>query len=186
MRILSAETAAVIVDVQQRLFPHMHEKESLETKLNTLIRGLKLLAVPLIVTQQYSKGLGPAISSLQEALGWAPAHDRENFIEKIAFSCWDEPVFRQALEATERKRILLAGIEAHVCMLQTAVDLQAAGYTPVVLEDCTSSRRAGDKLIAFQRLAREGILVSTCESILFELTRSAGTDTFKAISRLVK
>jgi nicotinamidase-related amidase len=85
-----------------------------------------------------------------------------------------------------REFVLLAGIESHVCMLQTAIDLKAGGFTPVVIEDCTSSRRKNDKHIALKRLHAENILISTYESILFELTREAGTDTFKTISRLVK
>jgi nicotinamidase-related amidase len=108
------------------------------------------------------------------------------YIEKTAFSCWDEPRFPPALEALGRPCVLLAGIETHVCILQTAVDLKQAGFLPVVVEDCTSSRRERDRRIAVQRLQTEGILVSTCESILFELTREAGTELFKGISRLVK
>lgn len=206
MRIILEQTSALLIDVQERLFPHMYEQETLEHNLPILLTGLRILGVPLLVTQQYTKGLGSTIPALQETLGWTtssafaaqkraastdpagtpvPTGDAP-YIEKIAFSCFDEPAFTKAFEALGRKRILLAGIEAHVCVLQTAVDLQQAGYTPVVIENCTSSRRENDKRIAFERLRAEGILVSTYESILFELTREAGTDTFRAISRLVK
>jgi nicotinamidase-related amidase len=206
MRIILEQTSALLIDVQERLFPHMSERETLEHNLPILLTGLRILGVPLLVTQQYTKGLGSTIPALQETLGWTtssafaaqkraastdpagtpvPTGDAP-YIEKIAFSCFDEPAFTKAFEALGRKRILLAGIEAHVCVLQTAVDLQQAGYTPVVIENCTSSRRENDKRIAFERLRAEGILVSTYESILFELTREAGTDTFRAISRLVK
>ena len=206
MRIILEQTSALLIDVQERLFPHMYERETLEHNLPILLKGLRILGVPLLVTQQYTKGLGSTIPALQETLGWTtssafaaqkraantdsagtpvPTGDAP-YIEKIAFSCFDEPAFTKAFEALGRKRILLAGIEAHVCVLQTAVDLQQAGYTPVVIENCTSSRRENDKRIAFERLRAEGILVSTYESILFELTREAGTDTFRAISRLVK
>jgi nicotinamidase-related amidase len=199
MRIILEKTTAVLVDVQERLFPHMHERELLLRNLSILLRGLKTLEVPLLVTQQYTKGLGPTIPSIREILGWKSEHTHHDgkpnnsrpgeatlYIEKTAFSCWDEPTFRQALSALSRERVLLAGIESHVCMLQTAIDLKHAGFTPVVVQDCTSSRRENDKHMAVQRLHAEGILVSTYESILFELTREAGTDTFKAISRLVK
>jgi nicotinamidase-related amidase len=192
MRILREKTAAVLVDVQERLFPHMYEREMLDRNLPILLNGLKLLGIPLLVTQQYTKGLGATIPLLREALGWnadpAPAADpgASRYIEKIAFSCWDEAAFRQAFASLGRECVLLAGIESHVCMLQTAVDLQEAGFTPVVIENCTSSRRENDKRIALQRAHAEGIRVCTYESILFELTREAGTDTFKAISRLVK
>jgi nicotinamidase-related amidase len=212
MRIIIEQTSALLIDVQERLFPHMYERETLGQNLSMLLKGLRILGVPLLVTQQYTKGLGPTIQSLQETLGWttnsafpdqksaaSPDPDATPtltatpvpaectpYIEKIAFSCFDEPAFAKALEALGRKRVVLAGIEAHVCVLQTAVDLQQAGYTPVVIENCTSSRRENDKRIAFERFRAEGILVSTYESILFELTREAGTETFKAISNLVK
>jgi nicotinamidase-related amidase len=212
MRIIIEQTSALLIDVQERLFPHMYERETLGQNLSMLLKGLRILGIPLLVTQQYTKGLGPTIPSLQETLGWTTSSafpDQKSaaspdpdatptltatpvpaectpYIEKIAFSCFDEPAFAKALEALGRKRVVLAGIEAHVCVLQTAVDLQQAGYTPVVIENCTSSRRENDKRIAFERFRAEGILVSTYESILFELTREAGTETFKAISNLVK
>lgn len=212
MRIILEQTSALLIDVQERLFPHMYERETLQQNLPMLLKGLHTLGVPLLVTQQYTKGLGPTIPSIQQILGWTnssesvarrsaaipdpagppvaaatpvPAGDA-SYIEKIAFSCLGEPAFTKALEALGRKTVVLAGIEAHVCVLQTAVDLQQAGYTPVVIEDCTSSRRENDKRIAFERFRSEGILVSTCESVLFELTREAGTEIFKAISNLVK
>ncbi|UCF97502.1 MAG: isochorismatase family protein [Spirochaetaceae bacterium] len=200
MRIIREQTAAVLVDVQDRLFPHMFERDTLQHNLSILIRGLEVLDIPLLVTQQYTKGLGPTIPSIRETLGWAadpgstPTEKpsvgtpsvAKPYIEKIAFSCWDEPAFRQAFTALDRPRVLLAGIESHVCVLQTAIDLNEAGFTPIVIENCTSSRRETDKRVAFLRLQAEGILVSTYESILFELAREAGSDTFRAVSRLVK
>jgi nicotinamidase-related amidase len=206
MRIILEQTSGLLIDVQERLFPHMFERETLEHNLPILLNGLGILGVPLLVTQQYTKGLGPTIPLLQETLGWTtrfavaaqersasadpaalPAPTSETpYIEKIAYSCFEEPAFTKALKGLGRQRVLLAGIEAHICVLQTAVDLQQAGYTPVVIENCTSSRRENDKRIAFERLRAEGVLVSTYESILFELTREAGTETFRAISQLVK
>jgi len=194
LRILREQTSALLVDVQERLFPHMYESDCLEASLPVLLKGLEVLDIPLLVTQQYTKGLGPTIPKIQEVLGWNRDIQRSDpapyvgrpYVEKIAYSCWGEPAFRDAFTALDREQVLLAGIESHICILQTAIDLKQAGYTPVVIEDCTSSRRENDKRIALQRLQAEGILISTCESILFELTREAGTDTFRAISRLVK
>jgi nicotinamidase-related amidase len=176
----------------------MFERTTLERNLPILLQGLKTLELPLLVTQQYTKGLGPTMPEIREILGWnqqglsgdggAEAHDdtATSHIEKIAFSCWGEPAFREALEKLGRKQVVLFGIESHICVLQTAIDLQAFGYTPVVIEDCTSSRRESDKRIAFRRLQTEGILVSSVESILYELMREAGTETFRAVCRLVK
>jgi nicotinamidase-related amidase len=194
LRIVREQTSALLVDVQERLFPHMFERNALERNLPILLRGLEVLDIPLLVTQQYTKGLGPTISMIQDTLGWKrddlhsadPPTIGKPYVEKIAFSCWGEPAFRQALTELERERVLIAGIETHICVLQTAVDLKQAGYTPVVIQDCTSSRRGNDKRIALHRLQAEGILISTCESILFELMREAGTESFRAISRLVK
>jgi nicotinamidase-related amidase len=198
MRIFPEHTCALLIDVQERLFPHMFERTTLERNLPILLRGLEALEVPLLVTQQYTKGLGSTIPEIRNTLGWnvdgssdgggANSHGDKTrpYIEKIAFSCWGEPAFREALEKLERKQVVLFGIEAHVCVLQTAVDLNDSGYTPVVIEDCTSSRRESDKRTALRRLQHEGIPVSSLESILFELMQEAGTDTFRAISRLVK
>jgi nicotinamidase-related amidase len=182
------------VDVQERLFPHMQGRDELETRLLILVRGLKILGVPLLVTQQYTQGLGETIPSLRAALGWASASGGgiaeaplpSSPIEKRAFSCCDDPGFSSALAASGRPRVIIAGIEAHVCVLQTALDLQADGYTAVVVADCVSSRRLSDREVALRRMQSEGVLLTTCESILFELARTSAAQSFKAISRLVK
>jgi nicotinamidase-related amidase len=107
-------------------------------------------------------------------------------IEKTAFSCCDEPAFTSALAALHKQFVLIAGIESHVCVLQTVIDLLERGYQPVLVEDCVSSRKEGDKDISVHRMLKEGALVTTYESILFELCRFSGTDAFRAISKLVK
>ena len=147
-----------------------------------LLEGCRALGLPIIVTQQYTRGLGPTIPELLEAL---PQDAREP-VEKITFSCCEEPRFMERLEASGRQTVLLCGIEAHVCVAQTAVDLREAGYRPVVVADCVSSRRPLDRDTALERMRQEGVLVTTAESLLFELTRRAGTDLFRTISRLVK
>ena len=180
MRINREGCVAVVVDIQERLFQVMHGKDDLLKKCLVLLEGLKVLEVPILVTEQYPRGLGPTIEPLKQVLESSTA------IEKIAFSCCDEPEFISSLEHLTRKNVIICGIEAHVCVLQTVVDLVEGGYTPVVVADCTTSRHAGDKSVALERIRAEGALVTTCESILFELARVAGTDTFKTISRLVK
>jgi nicotinamidase-related amidase len=180
MRILSDGTLSVIIDVQERLFPHMAEGELLKKNLLILIEGLKVLDIPVLLTQQYTRGLGPSLSEIAVAL---PAVSP---IEKMTFSCCGEPVFMLELEKNRRKTVLLAGIETHVCVLQTALDLFAAGYQPVVIKDCVSSRKLIDKETSLARMFQEGVLFTTVESVLFELTRTSGNDTFKAISKLVK
>jgi nicotinamidase-related amidase len=180
MRILREETVSLIIDVQERLFPHMAEGVLLKKNLLILIEGLKVLDIPLILTQQYTKGLGPSLPEIREAL---PAVSP---LEKMTFSCCDEPVIMQELKTFQRKNVLLAGIETHVCVLQTALDLLSAGFQPVIIRDCVSSRKLSDKETALVRMQQEGVLFASAESVLFELTRASGNDTFKAISKLVK
>jgi nicotinamidase-related amidase len=180
MKIYREDTAAVVVDMQERLFPHISGHELLERKIISLIKGLQILKIPLIVTQQYTKGLGPTIPGVAEVLNeYQP-------IEKISFSCCGEPAFMELLKQLEKPFVILLGIEAHVCVLQTALDLLDDQYIPVIIEDGVSSRNMNDKKIAMNRLWNEGALISTSESILFELCGKANTDEFKAISKLIK
>jgi hypothetical protein len=180
MRIKREDSAGLVIDIQGKLFPHMDDKEGLLRKCLMLIEGLKVLNVPLVITEQYPKGLGATVDDIAVLLAQDP------LIEKIAFSCCDEPAVLQNAVMQDNKTIIICGIEAHVCILQTVVDLHAAGFTAVVVEDCISSRNPEDKRVAVERMRTEGAVITTCESILFELTRVAGTDEFKAISRLVK
>jgi isochorismate hydrolase len=180
MRFEADKCVGVIVDVQERLFTFMQRKERLEKNLIILIKGLKVLGVPLLKTQQYTSGLGPTIDSVDDALGGLPV------IEKLSFSCCEEPLFNKALEGVGRKHVILAGIESHVCVLQTALDLVHDGYVPVVVEDCISSRKDSDKTTAILRMQAEGVRLASCESILLELCREAGSEAFKEILRLIK
>jgi len=180
MRILKERTAALVIDVQERLYPFIFENEKLTRNMTTLIEGLKIIGVPIFVTEQYVKGLGPTIEPVANLLGTHP------HIEKMTFSCCDEPRVMEGIAVTGKENIILAGIESHVCVLQTAIDLKRNGYQPVVVEDCVSSRRENDKRIAIERMRHEGVIITTCESILFELLRYSGTEQFRGISRLVK
>lgn len=180
MRVLKANTVGVVVDIQERLFPHIDGYEQLEKNCETLVKGLKALEVPVIVSEQYKKGLGNTIDSIDCLV------KDDKHIEKMAFSCCDEPQLMETLELTTKRFVILAGIEAHICVLQTAIDLQERGFHPVVIEDCVSSRNPANKQNAMNRLRQEGVIVSTYESILFELCRYAGSDAFKTISKLVK
>ncbi len=179
MRILKDKTAAVAVDIQERLFPHIYENEALKKNIGILIDGLKALEIPIAVTEQYKKGLGDTIEVIAERLEGCPT------FEKMAFSCCDDQPFADAFDK-DKKFVILFGIEAHICLLQTAIDLKEQGYQPVIVEDCVSSRTAENKRIAINRMLQEGVIVTSTESILFELCRAAGSDTFKTISKLIK
>lgn len=181
MRIHKEQVVIVVVDVQERLFPHIYEHERLAATLGILLKGARALSLPILVTEQYVKGLGATIPSIKDVLGdfYAP-------MEKMEFSCCGSKEFTDALDNLGRKFVILTGMETHVCVLQTAMDLLEHGYTPVLVDDCISSRRLNDKHVALERMRQAGGIITTCESILFELCVVAGTPVFKQISALVK
>ena len=180
MRITKENTVGLVVDIQERLFPVMWKKEKLLSNCLILIQGIQELQIPLLVTQQYTKGLGETHAEIKSVI------NDFSFIEKREFSCCDEPTVSKMLKQIEAKNIIICGIESHVCVLQTAVDLKEAGYNPIVVVDCVSSRTAENIELAKERFRFEGIMMTSYESILFELTRSSGVNEFKTISKLVK
>ena len=180
MRILIENSIGLVIDIQERLVPAMEENEQFVENCCKLIQGLQILNLPLLVTQQYTKGLGETIDEIKSFI------PDFQYIEKKDFSCYDEPAFAEKLALSGAKNVIICGIESHVCVLQTAIDLKEAGYNPVVVFDCVSSRSFDNVDLAAERLRYEGIMMTSMESILFELTRSAGTQGFKEISKLVK
>lgn len=180
MRITKQHTTGLVIDIQERLFPVMWEKEKFLKNCQILIQGLKELDLPLVVTQQYSKGLGETVEGIKSVLPELQS------VEKREFSCCDEPSVNLQLAELQTKNVIICGIEAHVCVLQTAIDLKEAGYNPVVVMDCVSSRTPESIELAKERFRFEGIMMTSVESILFELTRSSAATEFKTISKLVK
>ena len=180
MRILKDNTALLVIDFQEKIFPAIAENEKLLHNVPILIEGAKALGLPIFITEQYVKGLGPTIPAFKALLtGIEP-------IEKASFSCCDESRFMMELASSGRDHIIVTGIESHVCVLQTVIDLVQNGYHPIVVEDCVSSRKPNDKLMAIERMHKEGVIITTYEAILFELLRYSGGETFRAISKLVK
>jgi nicotinamidase-related amidase len=180
MRILKDETVAVVIDIQEKLLPHMDEGEIILQNCLKLIEGLQILSVPILITQQYTKGLGNTDPSIVRMF------PEFRFIEKISFSCCDEPVFAEKVGLSGKTNIIICGIESHVCVLQTCLDMLNSGFIPVIVEDCVTSRKENDKRIAIERMRNEGAIITTMESLIFELTRQSGNETFKNISRIVK
>jgi nicotinamidase-related amidase len=180
MRVTKENTTALFIDFQERLFPAMNEKEALLKNAKMFVEGLNILGIPMAFTQQYTKGLGETLEEIRSLVpGFAP-------IEKTEFSCFGAEEYTAFLQHHQSRTIILCGIESHVCVLQTAVDLKEYGYFPIVVTDCITSRNATSKESAIERFRFEGIMMVTCESILFELTRSAKAEEFRAISKLVK
>lgn len=176
MRIERDKTAALIIDYQERLVPAMDQKERLIENSGILLAGLNELEIPMYITQQYTRGLGMTVPEITSASG------QEEYVEKISFSAYEE--VKQYI--TGKKYIIVCGIEAHICVLQTVIDLRAAGYIPVLVTDCITSRRESDKLGAVERAKEEGALTTTYEALLFELLKEAGTPLSKKIQRLIK
>jgi len=173
-----SDAVLVVVDVQERINAVMADQAHL-ARIAALVEACTLLGVPVVATEQYPKGLGPTVTELSGLLPAPP-------LVKDTFSCAREPAVRTALEATGRRQAIVVGIEAHVCVLQTALDLAAAGFQVHVPHDAVSSRRALDKEWALERMATAGVAVSTTESALFELLERCGTDEFKAVSRMIR
>lgn len=180
MRINVNETLFCLVDVQEKLFPHIANKEELERNLLTLVKGLKVLDVPFIVNEQYKKGIGETIPSLKELVESYPT------FEKTTFSCCQNQATMEAIKSANKKVVIVAGIETHVCVLQTCIDLIEAGYKVVLVTNCCGSRKQIDNDMGIQRLIQSGVIPTTYESILFELTLNAKNPVFKEISALVK
>jgi nicotinamidase-related amidase len=180
MRIVKEDTLGLVIDLQERLVPHMYGHDELIEKNRLLLQGLRLLDVPVLFTEQYPRGLGKTIDRISEFF----ANDIP--FEKITFSCCDDAAVRSRLQSLGKKTVLIAGIEAHVCVLQTALDICNSGMVPVIVEDAVSSRRERDKRVALDRIAGEGGRITTVESVLFELMRTAQHPSFKALSNLVK
>jgi len=171
----------VVIDVQQKLCAAMlaDEAETVVRNLGILLQSAQLLDVPSLYTEQYPQGLGATVDALQPWLGNVPR------IEKTVFSCWQAPGFRQHLTG-DRPQIILTGMEAHICVLQTALDLQAHGHQVIIAADAVLSRRHANKENALQRLMQAGVIVSNTESIVFEWLGAAGSDAFKQISKLIR
>ena len=180
MRILAEHTVAIGIDYQERLIPAIDDNAAVIRNSRILFAGLELLNVPVIISRQYPKGLGDTGAEIKEVTG------RATVLDKTSFSCYGDAGIKQALESLGRKTVILGGTEAHVCVLQTAVDLQAAGYRVVYVTDCVGSRKANDKKYGLKRVGQEGALLVTYEQLLFELLQGATAPAFKEISKLVK
>lgn len=173
-------TVLVVIDIQEKLFPAMHDKEKLLKNVIKLIKGAGALEIPVVLTEQYPKGLGPTLPDIKALLPLVKP------IEKVCFSCCDEEQFCRSLEALKRKQVLLAGIEAHICVYQTGLALARAGYRAQVVSDCVSSREPENKAVALLRMGEAGVSPTSSEMALFELLKVARGDKFKQISNIVK
>jgi nicotinamidase-related amidase len=175
----STDTAIVVVDVQEKLLPKIRAAAMLVNNIAFLLDAAKLLNVPVFATEQYPKGLGRTVPELAKRL---PV----NLPEKVAFSCCEAPSIVEGLRQAARPSVIVTGIETHVCVLQTTLDLLALDFRVFVPVDGVSNRYEIDHNIAVQRMEQSGAVLTTVETAVFELTRSAGSPAFKGISQLVQ
>lgn len=180
MRIIPEETIALTIDMQEKLVPAMNESQKCVDNVLLLMNGLNELGIPQIISQQYTKGLGMSIPEVYEALG------NEDYFDKSTFSCYKNEAIKAFIDGSGKKNIIISGIEAHICVLQTCIDLKEAGYQPILITDAISSRDPINKENAVIRAQQEGVLISCTESILYELLIDSKAPAFRAISKLVK
>ncbi|MFO7831221.1 MAG: hydrolase [Desulfuromonadaceae bacterium] len=172
-------TALLIVDVQERLVKAMANHIEVEESIAILQQGMDLLNLPTLITEQYPRGLGATVESIS-ARG-----SNATVVEKTSFSCCGANAFVPALENLGAKQVVVTGMETHVCVLQTVLDLLHAGYQVHVPIKATCSRSDANRDNALERMQQAGAIITNVESVLFELLREAGSAEFKSISKLI-
>jgi nicotinamidase-related amidase len=176
-----ATAALVLIDFQEGYRRVLHGWEGVAAACATLVRGAGLLGLPLLVTEQYPRGLGHTAAEVAAAFAAGLG-----VVEKMTMSCCGVPEFTTRLATTGRRQVLVAGIETHACVNQTVHDLLAAGYQVHVARDATSSRRAPDVAPAWDKMRAAGMLPTSSEQALLELVRTSDAPEFKALQRLLK
>ena len=180
MRLERARTALVIVDVQEAFRPAVIDFDRVVENVATLVQGARVLDIPVLVTEQYPKGLGRTVPEVSRHL------DGIEPIEKLCFSAAESAEFAERLRESGREQVLLSGIESHVCVNQTTDDLLRAGSEVHVAADAVSSRTEENRDLGLHKMERAGAVITSVETALFELLRAAGTPEFKEIQKLVK
>lgn len=180
MKIKTQHAIALAIDEQERLLPAIHNGQTILHHTELLLKGLHLLDVPILITQQYTKGLGMSAPSVFSAAG------TDSWLEKRTFSCLGDEIIRKTIQDSHRRQVIICGVEAHICVQQTVLDLLHLGYEVFLIEDCISSRRPSDLRTAVHRMEQAGAVVTSYESLLFELMETSMHPQFREISRLIK
>ena len=182
MLISKTDSCLLIIDVQERLTPAMNDPRRIIDGCARLLKGAGILGVPVLITEQYPKGLGASLPEIRDAAPQTAA-----YFEKTNLSAVRENGFTEHLISLKKKQVVIAGIEEHICVLQTAVELKEAGFDVFVATDACGCRTPENEQIADRRLTQEGIFPVSVEMVLFEWLRKAGTPEFKDIqNRLIK
>ncbi len=173
-------TVLIVIDMQEKLVGAMHDRENLVKRAAQMVNGSKVLGVPVIWTEQNPDGLGSTLSEIKEHL--VDSHP----VVKFSFSCCGEPKFTKALEDCGKKQVLILGIECHVCVCQTIIDLKEMGCEVHVVSDAVSSRTKENRAIGLERAKQAGATITSVEMALFEMLKVGCGDTFKQILKVVK
>lgn len=183
MLISADKSFLLVIDMQERLLPVMAGAAEIERRAVIVIKAAKAMNLPVMASEQYPKGLGHTVPLIREEIGNAPV------FEKLSFSCWRDEAFKEHLTGLHeggRPQAIVAGIEAHVCVLQTAVDLAQAGFAVFAVADAMSSRAPSSAALAEDRMRQEGVKMVNTEMVVFELLGQAGTAQFRELSALIK
>ena len=176
MLISAARSCLLIVDVQEKLVPAVHEHEKLIENCAWLMNAAAQFDVPVLMSEQYPRGLGPTVPVLRNLLA------KGAIVEKVHFSCGASPECRSRIDAVDRSQVIVAGVEAHVCVLQTSLDLLALGKEVFLVADAVSSRDPRNAELAMQRMGRAGVEIVCREMVFFEWAHRAGTAQFRELS----
>jgi len=180
------DAVLLVIDVQERLAVAMSRREDVIGLSSKLIRTAALVGAPVVVTRQYPKGLGDVEPELREVAESVSSATSVQWADKVAFDCFAEPTFLSALKSTGRRQLVIAGMESHICVVQAALSALRDGLEVHVVSDACCSRDASSHDAALVRLREAGAVITTTESVLYELVGEAGTDEFRDLLRIVK
>lgn len=178
--LVADRSCLITIDVQERLAPAVSDTDTVQAEIRKLLMAAGKLSIPCVFTEQYPAGLGATLPQVREAVRQAEV------VEKITFSAMGEPAFPVFLERMARSQLLLCGMETHVCVLQTALDLQGRGHEVYVIADACGSRDSWQKETGLARLRQEGVRVVSTEMVLFEWLERAGTESFRSLLGMIK
>ena len=182
MLLRAAESCLIVIDMQERLVPAMQSPARTIRNARILMTAAGELGVPILMTEQYPKGLGHTVPELQKVASAGGA----TVLPKLAFSCMEDAGFAEAFRATGRRQAVIAGMEAHICVMQTAAEMMEQGVEVFVVTDATSSRTPESEKACLDRLQASGAGIVTTEMVVFEWLGRAGTDAFRALLPLIK
>ena len=173
-------TVLVVIDIQSKLWNVMHDKEDLLANAQKLVRGMQVMGVPIILTEQNPQGLGPTVPELMQTMPQIKP------LPKFCFNCWQEKDFQDTVLESGCKQVLICGIETHICVYQTALEMLSSGFEVYVVGDVVSSRVVRNRDIALSRLQSEGARLTVTEMAIYELMQTAKSPHFKEMLKVIK